>query len=120
MKVGQKVYWYKHERGRNRKPVIKETTITKIGRKYIHVDLQNDNQFCKERLKHLRNNYGYNSNIEIFLSREHMESELKNRKYIARIKNIVGSWDFKPSLDVSTKILKLIQERVENGQTNYY
>lgn len=87
--VGQTV-WYNGERGRSRSDKeLKETVITKVGRKYFELEATYRSKFDVNTLDEVSE---FSSSIKIYLSKEAYDDEVKSNKLIRDIRDKLGSY----------------------------
>lgn len=87
--VGQTV-WYNGERGRSRSDKeLKETVITKVGRKYFELEATYRSKFDVNTLDEVSE---FSSSIKIYLSKEAYDDEVKSNKLIHDIRGKLGSY----------------------------
>ena len=87
--VGQTV-WYNDERGRSRSDKeLKETVITKVGRKYFELEATYRSKFDVNTLDKVSE---FSSSIKIYLSKEAYDDEVKSNKLIRDIRDKLGSY----------------------------
>lgn len=84
LKIGQTI-WYKS--GEPNKPVV-EATITKVGKKYININI-NRNAFFKDSLIEVKN-YGYKG--QIYLDKQDILDEQEHLKLSNYVRSFVGSY----------------------------
>lgn len=84
-KKGQKAYILDHNIGYNRPAEIIETTVTSVGRKYVHVSYFDRAYKCSEHHKGLFENVGFGTSSELFVTREQAEEEIERDELVRSI-----------------------------------
>ena len=111
LSVGQTVWCLELDR-RSNDVSLKETKITKIGKKYFEIELGRRCRFFIDSLKH--DNSGYPSRYMIYLSKEQYENEVEVNEIYSKLRNIFSGYG-NPTIELSKlrQIISILQTKNE-------
>ena len=84
-KKGQKAYILERNIGYSNPAKIIETTVTSVGRKYVHVSYFDRAYKYSEHHKGLFENVGFGTPSELFVTREQAEEEIERDELVRSI-----------------------------------
>lgn len=98
-----------------RSNLLKEVTITKIGRKYIHISgIASDTKIEKESLRIYDAHYGRDYSYDIFLSMQDYRDEVEKRELTHAFYNLFDSaYRCKISLEKLRDINKILNDEIK-------
>ncbi len=82
---GQKAYLLERNIGYNKPAEIIETTVTKVGRKYVYTSYFERKYKNSERCKGLLENAGFGTPSELYATKEQAEEEIERDKLVRSI-----------------------------------